>query len=354
LRTDELDYHLPDELIARHPTPERDGARLLVVDSQGFRDAWVRDWANLVPEGALVVINDTRVMRARLLGRKRGTGGQVELLLLERRADSALDGTAESWLALARPMRALKPGALLDVEGLSVRVIERTEDGCVAVEVQSVAGDSVAEQLERVGHVPIPPYLGRDDEPSDRERYQTVYARQFGSVAAPTAGLHLTERALACLRTRGVRVARTTLHVGIGTFRPVSAEDLDEHVMHTEHYEVSEELANEIAETRRRGGRIVAVGTTVVRSLESARDWSRPGYVSARSATTNLLIQPGYRFGVVDGLLTNFHQPRSTLLSLVAAAIGLPRMKQAYAAALSRGYRFLSYGDAMWIPEILR
>ncbi|MGC4065340.1 MAG: tRNA preQ1(34) S-adenosylmethionine ribosyltransferase-isomerase QueA [Polyangiaceae bacterium] len=354
MRTDELDYQLPDDRIARHPTPERDGARMLVVESQQLRDAWVRDWAASVPGGSLVVVNDTRVLRARLLGRRRGTGGHVELLLLEHAVGSSVGGPVESWVALARPMRALKSGTWLDLDGLSARVVERTEEGCVVVELHSIVGASVGAEIERIGHVPIPPYLGRDDEPSDVERYQTVYANQVGSVAAPTAGLHLTDGALEMLRERGVRVGRTTLHVGIGTFRPVSVDDLDAHVMHTERYEVSEELANEIAETRSRGGRVVAVGTTVVRSLESASDPLRPGHVVVQSATTNLLIQPGYRFGVVDGLLTNFHQPRSTLLSLVAAAIGLQRMKEAYAVALARGYRFLSYGDAMWIPEILR
>jgi S-adenosylmethionine:tRNA ribosyltransferase-isomerase len=251
-------------------------------------------------------------------------------------------------------MRALKEGSWIDVDELSVRVVDRTADGRIVIELHATGGANIDQQIERVGHVPIPPYLGRDDEPSDVERYQTVYANRAGSVAAPTAGLHLTETALTKLHSRGIRVARTTLHVGIGTFRPVSVDDLDEHVMHTERYEVSTELASEISATRLRGGQVIAVGTTVVRSLESARDPSSPGHVLARSGTTNLLIQPGYQFGVVDGLLTNFHQPRSTLLSLVAAAIGLSRMKAAYAAAISSGYRFLSYGDAMWIPEVFR
>lgn len=352
MRTCELDYQLPEERIARHPTEERDGARMLVVEREGTTDDLVRNWATRVPEGSLVVVNDTRVRRARLLGKRRGSGGRVELLLLER-LEVRLDGACgERWSALARPLRSLKAGSFIDVDGLAVQVGERVGDGCVEVWLYPDVGSTVERDVERFGHVPIPPYLHREDEPADAERYQTVYADRQGSVAAPTAGLHLTTKALALLTERGTTVARTTLHVGIGTFRPVSVDELDEHPMHTERFEVGDELAHQIEETRRRAGRVYAVGTTVVRALESAADPTHRGYVVAQSNETRLLIQPGYRFQVIDGLLTNFHQPRSTLLSLVAATIGLSRMKAAYATALDRGYRFLSYGDAMWIPEV--
>lgn len=352
MRTDELDYNLPVERIARHPTAERDGARLLVVTSEQFCDERVRNWAHLVPEGALVVLNNTRVRRARFLGSKRGSGGKVEILLLERRTGSTVGGNVECWEALARPLRSLKPGNWVDVGGLSFRIGERLDDGLLSVEVHTNAFASVDAAIDAMGHVPIPPYLERDDEPDDVIRYQTVFAKRKGSVAAPTAGLHLTEEALSILERRGVTVGHTTLHVGIGTFRPVSVNDLDEHPMHSEKYEISPLLSEQIATTRRNGGRIIAVGTTVVRALESAKDEGCPGHVRAQSGDTRLLIQPGYEFAVVNGLLTNFHQPKSTLLALVSAAVGLSRMKTAYQVALERGYRFLSYGDAMWIPEI--
>jgi S-adenosylmethionine:tRNA ribosyltransferase-isomerase len=352
LRTDELDYPLPEERIARHPTDARDGARMLVVERDGFVDDLVRNWAARVPEGSLVVVNDTRVRRARLLGKRRGSGGRVELLLLDRLEARPGGAGVERWSALARPLRSLKLGSFIDVDGLAVEVGERLDDGCVEVVLHPDVGSTVEQDIERFGHVPIPPYLRREDEPADAERYQTVYADRQGSVAAPTAGLHLTREALSLLDARGITVARTTLHVGIGTFRPVSVAELDEHPMHTERFEITDELAQQIAETRRRAGRVYAVGTTVVRALESASAPQHRGYVVAQANETRLLIQPGYAFRVIDGLLTNFHQPRSTLLSLVAAAIGLSRMKAAYVAALERDYRFLSYGDAMWIPEV--
>jgi S-adenosylmethionine:tRNA ribosyltransferase-isomerase len=354
LRTEEFDYFLPDDRIARHPTVERDGARMLVVRRDGLHDDWVRNWAHEVPEGALVVLNDTRVRRARLLGHRRGSGGRVEFLLLERRIGSVVGASVECWAALARPLRSLRKGSWVDAEGLTILIGDRIEDGRVEVELHAEAFDTVEQCVEHCGHIPIPPYLGREDEPDDAIRYQTVFAERQGSVAAPTAGLHLTKDALEVLAARGVAVGQVTLHVGIGTFRPVSVDDLNEHPMHSEQFEVSAGLAEKIADTRRRNGRVIAVGTTVVRALESAKDPERPGYVIAQSACTRLLIQPGYRFGVVDGLLTNFHQPRSTLLSLVAAGIGLSQMKKAYEVAVARGYRFLSYGDAMWIPELIQ
>jgi S-adenosylmethionine:tRNA ribosyltransferase-isomerase len=251
-------------------------------------------------------------------------------------------------------MRALHPGCWVDADEAQVLIGARIADGRVEVTLHVDPETSVETCLANIGRVPIPPYLGRDDELSDVSRYQTVFAERIGSVAAPTAGLHLTNAALARLASRGISVGKVTLHVGLGTFRPVSVDDLDAHPMHSEVFEVSETLASQVASTRAKGGVVVAVGTTVIRALESASDSNQRGYVRAQTGRTRLLIQPGYRFSVVDALLTNFHQPKSTLLALVAAAIGTSTMKEAYDHALRHGYRFLSYGDAMWIPECSR
>lgn len=325
---------------------------MLIVGRDRLVDDWVRNFADALLPGTLLVLNDTRVRRARLVGQRTDTGGQVELLLLGRDVKSA-PGRCELWTALGRPLRRLHSGVRLTADGLCVRVVERQASSLV-VELVTTDSDDVEAALERVGHVPIPPYLGRSDEPDDATRYQTVFAKRRGSVAAPTAGLHLTSTALDTLVERGVEIGYATLHVGIGTFRPVAVDDLDNHPMHAEWFEVDEELAAKIRTTRLRGGRVVAVGTTAVRALESAADPEQAGCVEPMSRETRLLIQPGFRFRVVDGLLTNFHQPKSTLLALVAAAAGVEVMHNAYRAALARGYRFLSYGDAMWIPEIAR
>ncbi|MEB2343307.1 MAG: tRNA preQ1(34) S-adenosylmethionine ribosyltransferase-isomerase QueA [Deltaproteobacteria bacterium] len=349
MRTSLLDYALPETLIASRPLERRDGARLMVVGAT-LAHRRVDEWAALVPEGALVVLNETRVRKARLFGTRRGTGGRAELLLLRRLSEP---GHKERWLALGRASKPLRPGSVIDAGALSIEVRGR-DDADGALEVEVSAGGSVDAALEEHGHVPIPPYLRRDDDALDRERYQTVFARELGSVAAPTAGLHLTQAALDVLRARGVEVARLLLHVGLGTFRPVTAEDLDAHPMHSEELEVGEAVVDAVARARGRGAPVIAVGTTVVRALESSRDPARHGYLRATRGETSLLIQPGYSFGVVDGLLTNFHMPRSTLLALVAAFAGLERTLDAYRVAVSERYRFLSYGDAMWIPERTR
>jgi S-adenosylmethionine:tRNA ribosyltransferase-isomerase len=349
-----FDYDLPDECIARYPTDERDGARMLVVERDALVDDWVRNFGERVESGSLLVVNNTRVRRARVLGRRRDTGGRVECLMLERVASGTAEDGRERWKALGRPFRSLRPGTWIDAEGLQIRVLERESEGKVVIEVEALNCHDVEMALERHGHVPIPPYLGRLDEPSDVVRYQTVYAERRGSVAAPTAGLHLTERTLALLQERGIDIGTVTLHVGIGTFRPVSVDDLDQHPMHAERVEVTAELVRRIDAVRERNGRVVAVGTTAVRALESAADPQRAGAVNCLVGETRLLIQPGYRFRVVDSLLTNFHQPKSTLLALVAAAIGVDRVQSVYREAIDRGYRFLSYGDALWIPELIR
>jgi S-adenosylmethionine:tRNA ribosyltransferase-isomerase len=361
VRTELLDYDLPDAAIARFPTDARDGARLLVLDSDGhgghdarLRDSRIVDFPELVPEGALVVLNATRVRRARVFGARRPGGGRVEFLFIEQvEAVEARSDGRERWQVLGRANKPLSAGTLIDADaGLTVEVLSPLEGGVLDVAVSVASKESVEAVLERAGHVPIPPYLDRGDVPEDATRYQTVYAEQIGSVAAPTAGLHLTEALLARLEARGVRTARLHLSVGLGTFRPVNTDDLDQHPMHVERYSVPRSVAEAVSEVRRRGAPVVAVGTTVVRALESAADPSRPGEVNAvEDAETRLLIQPGYRFRVVDALLTNFHQPRSTLLALVSAFAGYDRTFAAYRHALSSGYRFLSYGDALWIPR---
>ncbi|MFW5925603.1 MAG: tRNA preQ1(34) S-adenosylmethionine ribosyltransferase-isomerase QueA [Myxococcota bacterium] len=344
-RTD-LDYELPEERIAQRPLPDRDAARLLVLDrpSGALRHAHVRDLPTLVPP-ALWVVNDTRVLPARLIG-ERPTGGRTELLLVER---VAAEGPAERWLALGRPAKRLRPGTSIRFgEGaLVARVIGRREEGEIEVELRASGEGSVGTALEQVGQVPLPPYIQRAPEPADRERYQTVFATRPGAVAAPTAGLHLSERLIDALEGAGHRFARVTLHVGPGTFQPVQAEDLAEHRMHAERYAVSERAAEAVARAKAEGRPVVAVGTTVVRTLESAVDAS--GAPTAGEGSTRLFIRPPYPFRVVDTLLTNFHLPGSTLLALVMAMGGVREVRQAYAEAVREGYRFFSYGDAMLI-----
>jgi S-adenosylmethionine:tRNA ribosyltransferase-isomerase len=345
LKTALLAYSLPEELIATRPPAERDGGRLLVSDGGHVTHRAMRDFAELVPARALVVVNDTRVFRARLVG-QRESGGRSELLLLRRQGGA---GTRERWTALGKPARRLRAGTRISLGEIGVEVLERTPSGELLVDV--AAPDGVDRALERVGHVPLPPYLRREDEPQDAERYQTVFAKHTGSVAAPTAGLHLTPELLAALEARGVALGAVTLHVGPGTFKPVVADDLDGHVMHSETFSVAPELVESVRAARERTAPVVAVGTTVIRALESALDPEHPGRIRATHGETTLLIQPGYRFGVVDALLTNFHMPKSTLLALVAAFAGLDEMHAAYRAAVAERYRFLSYGDAMWIPK---
>jgi S-adenosylmethionine:tRNA ribosyltransferase-isomerase len=346
LKTELFEYALPEAQVAVRPLERRAGARLLVLGADGLEHRRVVDWPELVPEGALVVVNDTRVRRARVLGTRRPSGGRTELLLL-RALEAA--GGGELWEALGRANKPLRLGTLIEAPGFEAELVQVEADGRVRVRVHAEGG--VEAWLERHGHVPIPPYLRRADEPLDQERYQTVFAERTGSVAAPTAGLHLDAEGLERLRARGIEVLSLTLEIGLGTFRPVTADDLDRHDMHSERVEVGERLVAAVAQARARRGAVVAVGTTVVRALESAADPVRPGEIRVFSEETRLLIQPGYAFRVVDALLTNFHQPRSTLLALVCAFAGRERVLAAYANAVEDGYRFLSYGDAMWLPR---
>lgn len=353
MKTELFDYELPEELIATRPPEERDGARMLVLGRSAVEHRGVRELAEQIEPGALVVLNETRVRRARLQCRRaqrslHAGGGRAELLLLE-------PGKGGVWRALGRANKPLREGDRLEAPGLDVVVAGKEGDGTLLVRLEpsADAATEIEAVIERCGEMPIPPYMRRAADALDVERYQTVFARELGSVAAPTAGLHLTPRALRLLEERGVRVGRLILHVGVGTFRPVTAEDLDQHEMHSEWLEVSEDLARAIEQTRSEGGRVIAIGTTAVRALESAADPERPGLVRPFRGQTRLLIQPGYAFRVVDALLTNFHMPKSTLLALVSAFAGRERVLSAYFEARRAGYRFLSYGDAMWIPERL-
>jgi S-adenosylmethionine:tRNA ribosyltransferase-isomerase len=336
------DYALPPERIAQHPVEPRDRSRLLVVprDGQPVRHLEFRDILELVPAGDALVLNETRVFPARLRGRK-PTGAPAEVLLLR-----PMSVDEREWEALVRPGGKLKPGRVIDVaEGLRVRVVDSTGGGARLVRLESELSPRAA--LERWGEMPLPPYIERAAEASDRERYQTVYARSSGSVAAPTAGLHFTPAVLDGLGAKGVELVMLTLHVGVGTFRPVDHEELERHEMHAEWYEVSADAAAALSGVRGRGGSIWAVGTTVARTLESVS--SSEGVVSAGSGWTDLFIRPPYRFRAVDRLVTNFHLPRSTLLMLVSALAGYDRTMAAYGTAVAEGYRFYSYGDAMVI-----
>jgi S-adenosylmethionine:tRNA ribosyltransferase-isomerase len=359
-----LDYELPESAIAQRPAEERDLARMLVVRAGSLEDRVVRDWPALVAPGSLVVLNDTRVVGARLLGRKSKTGGKVELLLVERAGPTTRDssmgsegaraGTAARFRALGRGLGELVGRELVFGDGALWAVVERPSSTPGLFDVRVATSlDSLEQAIDDHGHVPLPPYIRRSDDEADRERYQTVYGRVPGAIAAPTAGLHLTNATLSDLEARGVRVAYVTLHVGLGTFQPIAVDDLDLHPMHAEWMSAPASLVGEVAAARARGAPVVAVGTTVVRALETAADPDRPGLVVPWEGETRILIQPGYPFRVVDALLTNFHLPRSTLLALVSAFAGRARVLSAYREALARGYRFYSYGDAMWIPATL-
>ncbi|MEA2603345.1 MAG: S-adenosylmethionine:tRNA ribosyltransferase-isomerase [Acidobacteriota bacterium] len=333
--TSDFDYELPAASIAQEAAP-RGESRLLVLDrEEPDRHARVRDLPRLLRPGDLLVLNDTRVIPARLFGRRSGSTGKMELLLIERLGE-------REWDALVKPGRRARPGTVIELDGsLAAEVVDKREDGRHRLRFS----EPIEPHLDRLGHVPLPPYIHRPDTSEDRERYQTVYARSPGAVAAPTAGLHFTERLLEEIAAAGIEIARVTLHVGIGTFKPVAAERIEDHRMDRERYEISEEAAEAIRRARERG-RIVAVGTTVVRTLESAA-LGGDGTILPGTGSTELFITPGFHFQVVDALLTNFHLPRSTLLMLVSAFAGRERVLAAYEEAVREGYRFYSYGDAM-------
>lgn len=341
MKPSDFDYDLPERLIAQEPVEPRDASRLLVLPRGGGPTRHLRfsDLPEVLAPGDLLVMNDTRVIPARLVGRKE-SGGRCELLLV---AD--LGGAGDRWRAMGQASKPLRAGSRLAFGDLHARVEAAEGEGFFAVRFDR-GGPALLEALEREGRVPLPPYIRREPTAADRERYQTVLARRPGSAAAPTAGLHFTERLLARLDRRGIRRATVTLHVGPGTFLPVRAATLAGHRMHPERYFVPEEAARALADCRERGGRVVAVGTTTVRTLESALAGSslRQGW-----GETDLFIHPGYRFRGIGALVTNFHLPRSTLLMLACAFGGRERVLAAYREATGLGYRFYSYGDAMVI-----
>lgn len=350
LPTSAFDYDLPPGLIASYPSAERDTSRLLVVrrDRETFEHRTFRDIEALISPGDILVLNETRVFPARLLGTRAG-GGAAEIVLLHplsgERPAPGLEWPAD-WTALVRPGAKLRAGRTVRVAAdLGVHILEVLPDGTRHVRLDSPLDPRAA--IETHGRMPLPPYIERAAEPADTERYQTVYARSEGSVAAPTAGLHFTPALLDRLRAAGVEIASLVLHVGVGTFRPVEVDDPAEHPMHEEWYEVTEEAAGRMNRARAANGRLWAVGTTVARTLESSAGLD--GVITAGSGWTRLFIRPGYRFRAVDALITNFHLPRSTLLMLVSAFAGHARVRAAYAEAVRERYRFYSYGDAMAI-----
>lgn len=363
MRTSDYDYDLPRDLVATHPASRRDESRLLVMQRPAgtLEHRHFRDLTEYLRPGDLLVMNDTRVMRARLRGVRPATGARVEALLLEPAPTLNTVAGYPCWTAMCRPARKMPVGEVVIFgEGaLTARVTAEGEEGQRTLEFIT---DDLQGALEQFGEVPLPPYIVQrrkelaeaaadatsDDSPADAERYQTVYAREGTSVAAPTAGLHFTPELLADLKAAGVQQAFVTLHVGAGTFKPVEVDDPAEHPIHSEVYEVPAETAEQIARTRAAGGRVIAVGTTTVRALESAWDAEAQSFASG-VRSTRLLILPGYRFGVIDAMITNFHLPRSSLLMLVAAFAGHAETMHAYGQAIGNGYRFYSYGDSMLI-----
>ena len=341
MKTADFSYELPDELIARYPMEKRTQSRLLVVRPDGSLEH--RQFSQLIDflsENDVLVVNNTRVIAARLFGQK-STGGHLEILV---------ERIEEEYIALAhvRSSRSPKSGAMIDLfadEAMqsstvySATMLER-QGSLFRLEFSA----PVLKVLEEIGHMPLPPYIDRADETLDQSRYQTVYAQHAGAVAAPTAGLHFDDALLDAIRARSVSIAEVTLHVGAGTFQPVKVENINDHVMHSEWLEVSEETCEKIAKARAAGGRVIAVGTTAVRSLETA---SQSGELKPYRGDTNIFIYPGYRFLCVDMLVTNFHLPESTLLMLVSAFSGIETMRHAYQVAVEQRYRFFSYGDAM-------
>jgi S-adenosylmethionine:tRNA ribosyltransferase-isomerase len=338
LLTSDYDFVLPSDRIAQAPAARRDESRLMVVDrtTGTIEHRQFRDLASMVPAGDVLVLNTTRVLRARLLG-TRDSGARAEVLLLKSLGDSRYE-------AMVSPGGKLKPGRVVRVGAqLDIQIEQVTERRTRIVRLRSDL--PLDEAIERYGHVPLPPYIARPDAAADVERYQTVYARERGSVAAPTAGLHFTDDLLRRLAERGVRRADVVLHVGAGTFKPVEVDDPSQHVMHEEWYSVPPATAGLVTETKRRGGNVWAVGTTSVRTIESAA--LDDGTLLSSSGETRIFIRPSYRFRIVDRLITNFHLPRSTLIMLVAAFAGYELTMRAYREAVEAGYRFYSYGDAM-------
>ena len=341
MKLTDFDYHLPPERIAQDPLQQRDASRLLVVnrDTRTFQHTAFSQIGEYLPEAAMLVLNDTKVIPARLIGKKRGTGGKIELLLTREKEK-------DIWEVLAKPRRSLQIGTqvVFGKDALTGTVLEKPDDGhcIVSLDYNGEFSDILAE----VGLMPLPPYIRRPPNAEDKVRYQSVYASTEGAIAAPTAGLHFTHKLLTALQNDGIETTTLTLHVGPGTFQPVKVAEIETHRMHAEYIRLTETAADRIRTARMAGRQIVAIGTTVVRSLETA---SLTGNVQPYSGYSELFIYPGHQFNVVDALVTNFHLPKSTLLMLVSAFAGKELIQQAYREALHHNYRFYSYGDAMLI-----
>lgn len=340
LKKSDFYFDLPEELIAQDPIADRSSSKLLVLDKKTGKTTHkiFRDIITYLNPGDCLVLNNTKVIPARLLGCKEETGAAVEVLLLKRKEN-------DIWECLVKPGKKCKPGTILSFgDGiLKAEVLETVEEGNRLIQFQYVG--IFEEILDKLGEMPLPPYITHKLE--DKNRYQTVYARYEGSAAAPTAGLHFTKELLAEIEEKGIRIAYVTLHVGLGTFRPVKADNILEHHMHSEYYEVTKEAADTINETKRNGHRVICVGTTSCRTVESAADEN--GLVQAKCDNTDIFIYPGYRFKVLDCLITNFHLPESTLIMLVSALAGRENVLAAYKEAVENRYRFFSFGDAMFI-----
>lgn len=347
MRTQDFDFYLPSPLIAQHPTAERTASRMLQLNGVNgdLNDKLFLDLPSCIQAGDLLVFNDTRVIKARLFGHKH-SGGNVEVLV-ERIINQ------HTAYAHVRASRAPKAGSLITLSNaFDVEVIARHDD---LFELRFLSGSSVLDLLEQYGALPLPPYITHDATNEDEDRYQTVFSKHLGAVAAPTAGLHFNDTMLETLKQKGINIAYVTLHVGAGTFQPVRVDNIDEHKMHSELYNISQMTIDMIAEAKNRGGKITAIGTTALRALESSARVSElnpDGILQAGTNETDIFIRPGYHFKVVDRLLTNFHLPKSTLLMLVSAFAGMANIKQAYEYAISKKYRFFSYGDAMLIERI--
>jgi S-adenosylmethionine:tRNA ribosyltransferase-isomerase len=350
MNVSDFDFDLPDELVAQHPAAERGRSRLLLLDrhSGAYRDSTFTELPDPLRSGDLLVLNDTRVFPARLLGHRVPSGGAVEVLLL-RESEA---GSHPVWEALVHPGQKLKPGARMRFDGsgfeLQAEILAQHFYGRRTLRLWREDAGDVAEAIDRMGHIPLPPYIKRDDTSEDRDRYQTVYARARGSIAAPTAGLHFTPGLLDALTARGIERIELTLHVGYGTFQPVRVDQVEDHIVESESFTVTAGTAAALTRAKREGRRVIAVGTTTTRALESLRIDER-GQIVPCSGSTQLFIHPGHQFTMVDGLMTNFHLPRSSLLMLVAAFAGRERVLAAYRHAVEQRYRFYSYGDAMLI-----
>lgn len=340
MKVSDFDFYLPEELIAQCPLKERDSSRFMVVDRNTgeIEHRVFHDVIDYLVPGDTIVLNNTRVLPARLIGEKEGTGGKIEFLLLKR-----IEG--DKWECLAKPGKKAKVGAMFTFGEGKLKAVVR-EIGLEGNRVIEFIYDGIFEEiLDELGQMPLPPYI--HEKLDDRERYQTVYSKEKGSAAAPTAGLHFTEDLLEKIREKGVNIAFVTLHVGLGTFRPVKVEAIDDHIMHSEYYELDEENAKIINDTQKRGNRVIAVGTTSTRTLETIG--SKDGEVRAQSGWTDIFIFPGYKFNIVDALITNFHLPESTLIMLVSALAGKENIMNAYKKAVEEKYRFFSFGDSMFI-----